>query len=267
MVDQIYCYPPDFSVLKNKLDIRDSIHLDKTERGYVQTRIFEGCPVGQFDAAHVKTIHQYLFKKIYEWVGIYRTVEIRKGGHWFHSHQFIEQGMGEVERIIQAGKFGKGMNIDQFGDYASEVIGNLNYVHPFREGNGRTQMEFLRQLSEQAGYELNTEKIQRDVWITASHISHSGTNNLLKAAIKYAIDPEQTQTGDKACSAVRDYLETVSSSVLSLQNSQEKQTGLSQIEKIAKIYEMMMDDETKAKFLPEQTRIEETIPEDDGTTP
>ena len=256
MADQKYCYPPDFSVLKNKLGIRDVTQLDETERGLVQSRILEGSPAGQFDAAHVKAIHKHLFKDLYEWAGDYRTVEIGKGGRWFHNHQFIEQGMAEVERIIQGGKLGQGMNADQFGDYASEVIANLNYVHPFREGNGRTQMEFLGQLSERAGHELNTEKIQRDVWIAASHVSHSGTNDLLKAAITYAIDPERTQTGDKAQSAVRDYLETVKAAVSNLRNPQEMQAGLDRLEKIAETYEVMMDRETKAKFLPEQTRVE-----------
>ena len=220
----------------------------------VQSRILEGSPAGQLDAAHVKAIHQHLFKDLYEWAGDYRTVEIGKGGRWFHNHQFIEQGMAEVERTIQGGNRGQGMNADQFGDYASEVIANLNYVHPFREGNGRTQMEFLRQLSERAGHELNTEKIQRDVWITASHVSHSGTNDLLKAAITYAIDPERAQTGDKAQTAVREYLETVKAAVSNLRNPQEKQAGLDQLGKIAKTYEVMMDRETKAQFLPEQSR-------------
>lgn len=254
MADQKYCYPPDFLVLKNKLDIRDATLLDETERGLVQSRILEGTPAGQLDAAHVKAIHQHLFKDLYEWAGDYRTVEIGKGGRWFHNHQFIEQGMAEVERTIQGGNRGQGMNADQFGDYASEVIANLNYVHPFREGNGRTQMEFLRQLSERAGHELNTEKIQRDVWITASHVSHSGTNDLLKAAITFAIDPDRAQTGDKARVAVREYLETVEAAVSILRNPQEKQAGLDQLGKIAKTYEVMLDRETKTRFLPDRTR-------------
>jgi cell filamentation protein len=254
VADQKYCYPPDFSVLKNKLDIRDATLLDETERGLVQSRILEGTPSGQLDAAHVKAIHHHLFKDLYDWAGDYRTVEIGKGGRWFHNHQFIEQGMAEVERTIQGGNFGQGMNADQFGDYASDVISNLNYVHPFREGNGRTQMEFLRQLSDRAGHELNTEKIQRDVWITASHVSHSGTNDLLKAAITFAIDPDRAQTGDKAQAAVRDYLETVKAAVSNLRNPQEKQAGLDQLNKIAKTYEVMMDRDTKARFLPDQTR-------------
>lgn len=254
MADHKYCYPPDYSVLKNKLDIRDATLLDETERGLVQSRILEGSPGGQFDAAHVKAIHRHLFQDLYDWAGDYRTVEIGKGGRWFHNYQFIEQGMAEVERSIQAGKLGQDMNADQFGDYAAGVIANLNYVHPFREGNGRTQMEFLQQLCERAGHELNTEKIQRDVWITASHVSHSGTNDLLKAAITYAIDPDRTQTGDKAQAAVREYLETVQAAVFNLRDPQEKQAGLDQLTKIAKTYEVMMDGQTKAKFLPEHNR-------------
>lgn len=248
-MDRKYCYPPDYSVLINKLDIRDSALLDETERGLVQSRILEGTPTGQLDTTHIKMIHHHLFKDLYDWAGNYRKVEIGKGGRWFHNYQFIEQGMAEVERTIRSGGFGQGMNADKFGDYASEVIANLNYVHPFREGNGRTQMEFLRQLCERAGHELNTEKIQRDVWITASHVSHSGTNDLLKAAITYAIDPDRVQTGNKAQAAIREYLETVKKAVTALGDPQEKQAGLEQLDKIARTYEVMMDQETKIHFL------------------
>ncbi|MFV1761507.1 Fic family protein [Phaeobacter sp. A90a-4k] len=254
MTDKRYCYPPDFVVLKNLLDIRDGKELDRAEREIVLGRTRQGAPSGNLDAQHIRMIHKHLFQDIYDWAGQYRTVEIGKGGRWFHNHQFIEQGMADVERTLQRGNFGQGMNADQYSDFASEVISNLNYVHPFREGNGRTQTEFLRQLSERAGHELDSEKIQRDVWITACHVSHSGTNDLLKAAITYAIDPERTKTGDKAQNAVREYLETARIAVNNLSNPQERQAGLDQLDKIARTYEVMMDRDTRTRFLPDQTR-------------
>lgn len=254
MADERYCYPPDFNVLKNKLDIRDGSELDRAEREIVLGRTRQGAPTGNLDADHLKAIHKHLFQDVYDWAGQYREVEIGKGGRWFHNYQFIEQGMADVERTLRGGNFGNGMNADQYSDFAANVISNLNYVHPFREGNGRTQTEFLRQLSERAGHELNSEKIQRDVWITACHVSHSGTNDLLKAAITFAIDPDRSQTGDKAQAAVRDYLETVKTAVSNLRDPQEKQAGLNQLNKIAKTYEVMMDHDTKNRFLPDRPR-------------
>lgn len=254
MADERYCYPPDFSVLKNRLGIRDSDELDRAERIIVLGRTRQGSPTGNLDAQHIKSIHKHLFQDVYDWAGQYRSVEIGKGGRWFHNHRYIEQGMADVEKTLRSGRFGQGMTADQYSDFASEVIANLNYVHPFREGNGRTQTEFLRQLSERAGHELNSEKIQRDVWITACHVSHSGTNDLLKAAITYAIDPDRTQTGDKAQTAIREYLETVKTAVSGLRNPQEKQAGLDQLTKLAKTYEVMMDRDTKAQFLPAPQR-------------
>lgn len=251
MADERYCYPPDFKVLKNKLGIKDGAKLDQAERGLVQTRVLEGAPDGKFDATHVRAIHHHLFQDIYAWAGEYRTVEIGKGGRWFHNHGFIVQGMSEVERNLQAGKLGQGMNADKFGDYAADVISNLNYVHPFREGNGRTQMEFLRQLSDRAGHELQTEQIHRDVWILASQVSHSGTNDLLKAAITFAIDPDRRQTGDKAQEAVTSYINTVQSAISQLKSPAERESASNQLRSVAKAYETIMDRDTLQKVVKE----------------
>ncbi|MCF6433426.1 MULTISPECIES: Fic/DOC family protein [unclassified Leisingera] len=255
MADERYCYPPDFKVLKNKLGIRDSEELDRAERLMVLARTRQGAPSGNLDAAHVRAIHKHLFQDVYDWAGEYRTVGIGKGGSYFLPPGRIDLGMADVERSLRkAENYGRGLNADKFSDYAAEVIANLNFVHPFREGNGRTQTEFLRQLTERAGHELHSERINREGWIMASHISRSGPSDLLKAAITYAIDPDRTQTGDKAQAAVRDYLETIKSAIADMPHSQEKQAAIDHIGKVAKTYEVLMDRETKARFLPDQTR-------------
>ncbi|WP_208348996.1 hypothetical protein [Pseudaestuariivita rosea] len=65
MTDEIYCYPPDYRVLRNKLDLRDAKQLDYYEREFVADRIEKGCPTGDFDLAHLKAIHHHLFQDVY----------------------------------------------------------------------------------------------------------------------------------------------------------------------------------------------------------
>jgi cell filamentation protein len=37
----------------------------------------------------------------------------------------------------------------------AEILDNINYLHPFREGNGRAQREFLRTLALEKEIQLN----------------------------------------------------------------------------------------------------------------
>ncbi len=83
MSDPDYCYPPDFTVLRNNLNIRDLPTLEAAERQFVAQRLLEAVPTGDFDLDHLKAIHHHLFQDIYEWAGEVRTVEIEKGGSQF----------------------------------------------------------------------------------------------------------------------------------------------------------------------------------------
>ncbi|MDE2792163.1 MAG: hypothetical protein OXI81_17310 [Paracoccaceae bacterium] len=61
MSDRDYCYPPDYTVLRNRLDIRDARALDEAERELVALRLLEPVPTGDFDLTHLKAIHCHLF--------------------------------------------------------------------------------------------------------------------------------------------------------------------------------------------------------------
>lgn len=69
MTDDVYCYPPDYRVLRNKFDIRDADELDYVEREFAARRMLGGAPSGKFDLAHLKAIHRHLFQDIYDWAG------------------------------------------------------------------------------------------------------------------------------------------------------------------------------------------------------
>lgn len=147
MSDPVYCYPPDYIVLKNKLDLRDAAQLDYVEREFVTQRTVQGIPSGDFDLTHLRAIHRHLFQDIYDWAGDVRTVEIAKGGSQFQFRRYIATGMADVHRRLVAADYLRRLAPTDFAARAGEIIGDVNYIHPFREGNGRTQMLYLEQLA------------------------------------------------------------------------------------------------------------------------
>ncbi|KPF66435.1 cell division protein [Bosea sp. AAP35] len=174
MSDEAYCYPPDFVVLKNKLNLRDAELLDRFERRAASQRAAQGIPFGAFDLAHLRAIHRHLFQDVYDWAGELRTVEIAKGGNQFQFRQYITTGMADIHRRIVAAAYLKGLSARAFADKAGEVIGDLNYVHPFREGNGRTQALYLEALARQAGHPIDLTRLVRESWMEASKAAHAG---------------------------------------------------------------------------------------------
>jgi len=169
--DDPYTYPGS-DVLRNRLGITKKAALDRVERQLVTSRAAEGVPAGRFDLAHLCAIHGQLFHDVYEWAGQVRTVEIGKDGHQFQFLRFIKTGMADIYRRLETADFLRGLSRAAFAEAAGQVIGDVNYVHPFREGNGRTQLFYLEQLSEQAGHKLDLAAINPARWLAASRAAH-----------------------------------------------------------------------------------------------
>jgi cell filamentation protein len=84
----------------------------------------------------------------------------------------------------------KGSETDAFANRAAFYLGELNSIHPFREGNGRTQREFIRQLAAEAGYRINWYHISREQMYDASVESHNlGSNAAFARLIALAMEP------------------------------------------------------------------------------
>ena len=188
MSDSEYCYPPDFTVLRNRLGLRDAVVLDFHEREIVAQRIAEGAPTGDFDLRHQRAIHRHLFQDVYDWAGELRTVEIAKGGSQFQFQRFIGAGMADVHRRLVGRTYLEGLDLDEFAREAGVVIGDVNYVHPFREGNGRTQLLYLEQLAIRAGHPLSIRLLDRDQWMDASQASHGGDYARMADCIRHAVE-------------------------------------------------------------------------------
>ncbi len=187
MSDRHYCYPPDFTVLRNIPGIRDARTLQIAERRFVALRLLEPVPVGDFNLAHLKAIHHHLFLDVHAWAGEVRTVEITKGGSQFQPRRFIETGMADVHRRIVAAGYLREASTDEFADSAGLVLGDINHVHPFREGNGRTQLQFLTQLAAQAGHTIDLTRVHRAAWMEASRRSNAGDHVAMTRCIRRAL--------------------------------------------------------------------------------
>ena len=168
-----YLYPGT-DVLKNLRDIHDPAILNRYEAESTTRRIVEliDSPMsGRFDATHLRAIHKHIFQDVYAWAGQFRTVNISKGGHPFGAALFIERTLTALLQKVSAEGYLQGTDPDSFVRRAGFFLSEINAVHPFREGNGRTQREFIRELGLLAGVVVDWTRITRDQMLLASRVS------------------------------------------------------------------------------------------------
>lgn len=169
MSDKIYCYP-DSDVLINKLNIHDAEKLMEAERKLTMLRLIDLLDkpaAGKFDFKHLQNIHKYIFQDVYPWAGKIRTVDIAKS-NMFCKVQFIEMQANEIFGKLQNDCYLEKLSKDKFAKKAAYYFSEINALHPFREGNGRTQREFIRQLACSSGYILHFATISEKEMVEAS---------------------------------------------------------------------------------------------------
>ncbi|MEO1207644.1 MAG: Fic family protein [Pseudomonadota bacterium] len=179
---QLYVYPGT-RVLRNLHDIRDPAKLEAFERQAVRRRIDQPIPVGRFDLQHLQAIHKHLFQDVYPWAGELRRVPLRKNDQQFMPPDRLEAGMADVHRRLTKDDLLRGLDDRQFSEQAGVIIGDINHLHPFREGNGRTQLCYLRELGRVGGHQVEFSRIDKERWIEASIASHMGDYGPMQSAI------------------------------------------------------------------------------------
>lgn len=169
MSDKVYCYP-DSDVLINKLNIHDTDKLLEAERKLTMLRLLDllDKPIaGKFDFKHLQNIHKYIFQDVYPWAGKIRSVDIAKS-NMFCKVQFIKTQADEIFGELKNDCYLEGLPKEKFVKKAAYYFSEINALHPFREGNGRTQREFIRQLAYQSGYILHFSAISEQEMMQAS---------------------------------------------------------------------------------------------------
>jgi cell filamentation protein len=157
-VDPDYIYTdPKTGLLRNLQDISDSDVLLFVESSAVTKRLQElyenSIKIKGVDSLF--EIHKYLFQDIYSWAGKKRTVEISKDGKQFFPTSHFDTAFRYIDRLIAEFNKTPKDNKKMLAEKLVEILDNVNYLHPFREGNGRTQREFLRLLALEKGLTLN----------------------------------------------------------------------------------------------------------------
>ncbi|WP_375634433.1 MULTISPECIES: type II toxin-antitoxin system protein adenylyltransferase VbhT [unclassified Bartonella] len=177
---------PETGVMYNRLGIKDKATLQRVESTitYVKSFEFVHTPIGgKFDLDYMKEIHRRLFGDIYEWAGQIRLVDIAKGNSIFASYNQIESYAPKITQKLAKEQYLRGLGAYDFSQRAGYYMGELNALHPFREGNGRTQREFMVQLAREAGYHINWKGIERQEMTRASIEAHFGNSEYLSALI------------------------------------------------------------------------------------
>lgn len=110
------------------------------------------------DLGELKRIHRHLFQDVFEWAGQQRTVDVRKdvpGAEFFLPWHFIDRAAATCFAELAADAFLRGLPRSQFVERLAYHYEQINYIHPFREGNGRTQRVFWNRLALEAGWQLD----------------------------------------------------------------------------------------------------------------
>lgn len=168
--NSVYCYP-NSEVLVNKFDVRVADELFRIENDITVYKLYllrEKGITGDFDVNHFINIHKFIFEDIYPFAGLYRNENIAKDNFMFANWEFIEENMNMIFNKLKSENYLQGLTKEKFAERLTYYMSELNVLHPFREGNGRTTREFIRQLALKNNYNLDLSIFDADDILNAS---------------------------------------------------------------------------------------------------
>jgi cell filamentation protein len=157
-IDTNYTYiDPQTGLLRNLQDITDPEVLLFVESSAVTKRLQElyQNTIKIKGIESLFEIHLHLFQDLYAWAGKKRIVEISKDGKQFFPTTYFDNAFRYIDQLVTEFKKIPKDDKTNLAKKLAEILDNLNYLHPFREGNGRTQREFLRMLALEKDLILN----------------------------------------------------------------------------------------------------------------
>ncbi len=178
------------SCLINKLDIYDEKILAQVEADitFAKMSLLEKTPIAEtFDLEHYMAIHKFLFEDLYEWAGEFRKINISKKGTNFCVADELEKVSNNCFKRLRDKNFFKDLDREEFVAEIVDFYCVTNMLHPFREGNGRTQRVFISQLIRFNGYEFDFSNINTDDLMIATIQSANGVDDYLKEIFQNSI--------------------------------------------------------------------------------
>lgn len=188
---------PATGVLRNLLSITDRLTLEQVEAdiSFAAAIVLADHPLpGTYDLVHLQGFHRVLFGDIYAWAGELRTVQIARTEP-FCLPQHIESFAAEVFGAIRRDGYLRGLDRPSFRLQLAHHFGEVNALHPFREGNGRAQRAFFGQLAIEAGWMLRWDRLDPQENAEASRASLLGDLAPLTALLDALIQPASATTG------------------------------------------------------------------------
>lgn len=184
------CYPGT-SVLINKLDIRTQAQLDENELVLTSAKILqvELEPVNaEPDFAYLKQLHHIVFGELYDWAGTIRTINMSKLRTAFCPADQIEPLAAEIFSRLQSLHYFRDCSREELIAELADLYDSLNYLHPFREGNGRVQRLYFRRLARWIGHTLNFAAIDSDRMMIATIHASAGIMDGLQQIFDEMLD-------------------------------------------------------------------------------
>lgn len=145
-------------------------------------------PMPSFTYDAFKALHRTLFEDVYPWAGQVRDYSTGRGAAPFCLPEFIDENMERIfAQLAVSGDF-KNLTVEEFADRAAALVNDINAVHPFIEGNGRTSREFLKDLAARAGHPIDLAKFERGSWYAAAARGfEAGDNAPMRECIRGAL--------------------------------------------------------------------------------
>ena len=175
-----YCYTGT-TVLRNRFNIRDAGQLRKLDAdisSIKQLHLIKEPVKGRFTVNHLCQIHKFLFDDIYPFAGHFRREDIMKGQTRFQGFAQISSKLAVLLSELKKENHLRGLDFELLIERSAYYFAELNYIHPFREGNGRAIREFMRQLYDYNGYEVNWSAVSNEELIGAMEESVYTTDSL-----------------------------------------------------------------------------------------
>lgn len=175
----MYCYPGT-DVLINQFDLHDEDKLKEIEAVYSVYRLSELAvrpPFDPVDREAFLEMHRWILQDIYPFAGKLREEMISKGSSAFAHPTHLDAQLTKVFEELALEQYLKNLPRSLFIERLAYFLSELNALHPFREGNGRTVREFARQLAANAGYRLDWEKIPGTADIINAFVDSFNSNN------------------------------------------------------------------------------------------
>ena len=166
--DDPYCYK-NTDILINNLNIKDNalLELAETDISLLSSESIDFAPP-PYNFTYLKNIHKTLFSDLYLWAGLIRTIGINKGDTMFCRPEYIQREADKIFSLLAQENYFQRLNIEEFIIKMAEFYGDLNIIHPFREGNGRSQRILFEHITVNSGFQISWSSVTKDEWIQAN---------------------------------------------------------------------------------------------------